>query len=57
MKLSSLGGLAIVANLGFGFVTNVAHLADPFWSTFGAFALVAGGVLIGMSIMERFVRN
>ena len=55
MKLSSIGGLAIVGNLVFGFA-NVAN-ANPFLSTFGALAILVGGVIIGMSIMERFTRT
>lgn len=56
MKLFSLGNLAAVANLGFGF-GNTFTSTNAFWSTFGAIALVTGGVLIGISIMERFTRQ
>jgi len=56
MKLTSIGGLAIVANLGFGFA-NVVNATNPYWSTFGGICILLGGVLIGMSIMERFART
>jgi hypothetical protein len=56
MKVFSIGGLAIGANVFFGFF-NTFNPSQPFWSIFGAIALVVGGVLLGMSIMEQFTRH
>ena len=56
MKLTSIGGISATINLFFGFI-NVYNAADPFWTTLGAICLVLGGVIIGMSIMERFIRT
>ena len=56
MKVFSIGGLVITGNLAFGFY-NTFNSANVFFSVFGAIALVAGGVLLGMSILEQFTRR
>jgi hypothetical protein len=55
MKLFSIGSIAIATNLFVGLV-NTVNVEHPF-SILGALALVSAGVLIGMSVLERFVRN
>jgi hypothetical protein len=57
MKLFSIGGIAIMFNLFFGFVNIMNGSTNVVYSTFGMVCMLIAGVLIGMSMMGRFVRH